>query len=109
MPYNVDLEDRIDRLAARFGQVVKKKMFGGIGYMLSGNMCFPIHKESLLLRVSPQLGDELLKNEDFTVFDITGRPMKGWVLASPDAVETEDQLIDLLKLGADYAKTLPKK
>ena len=109
MPYNIDLEDRIDRLAPRLGNLDKKRMFGGIGYMLNGNMCFGIHKEYLLLRVSPERGEELLKSEYFSIFDITGRPMKGWVLASPDAAETEEQLLDLLKQGLDYAGTLPKK
>ena len=109
MPYNLDLEDRIDRLTSRLGDLTKKKMFGGVGYMLKGNICFGIHKEYLLLRTSPERGEELLKNEYFSIFDITGRPMKGWVLVSPDAVETEEQLSDMLKLGLDYAETLPKK
>ncbi len=109
MPYNLDLEDRIDRLAPRLGDLTKKKMFGGVGYMLNGNMCFGIHKEYLLLRVSPERGKELLKNEYFSPFEMTRNPMKGWVLVSPDAVETEEQLSDMLKLGMDYAQTLPKK
>ena len=109
MPYNIDLEDRIDRLAPRFGDLTKKKMFGGVGYMLKGNICFGIHKEFLLIRTSPERAESLLKSEYFSIFDITGRPMKGWVLVSPDAVETEEQLSEMLKLGLDYAETLPRK
>ena len=109
MPYNLALEDRIDRLANRAGDLTKKKMFGGVGYMLDGNMCFGIHKESLLLRTSPEQGEKLLKKEYFRPFDMTRNPMPGWLLVSPDAVETEEQLLDILKLGLDYAKTLPKK
>ena len=110
MPYNIDLEDRIDRLAPRLGDLTKKKMFGGVGYLISGNMCFGIHKESLMLRVSPEQGEKLLKNEYIRPFDMmTRNPMKGWVLVSPDAVETEEHLSDMLKLGLAYAKTLPKK
>src|SRR3989304_6280528 len=109
MPYNFDLKDRIDRLAPRLGDLTKKKMFGGVGYMLNGNMSFGIHNESPLLRVSPERGDKLLKGEYFRPFDMTRNPMKGWVLVSPDAVETEEQLLDMLKLGLDYARTLPKK
>ena len=77
--------------------------------MLNGNMCFGIHKEYLLLRTSPERGEELLKSEYFRPFDMTRNPMKGWVLVSPDALETEEQLSDMLKLGLDYARTLPKK
>ncbi|MBI2850837.1 MAG: TfoX/Sxy family protein [Chloroflexi bacterium] len=109
MPYNLDLEDRIDRLASRFGELTKKKMFGGVGYMLGGNMCFGIHKDYLVLRTSPEQAEKLLKKEYFEPFDITGRPMKGWLMVSPDAAETDEQLLDLLKLGADYARTLPKR
>lgn len=110
MPYNLDLEDRIDRLSPRLGDFVKKKMFGGVGYMYRGNMSFGIHRESLILRVSPEQGDELLKSEDFSPFEaMTRNPMRGWLLVSPDAAETDDQLLDLLKLGIDFAKTLPKK
>ena len=109
MPYNVDLEYRIDHLAGRLGNITKKKMFGGVGYLLNGNMCFGIHKESLVLRTISERADELLRNEYITPFDITGKPMKGWVMVSPDILETEDQLLDILQLGISYAETLPSK
>ena len=109
MPYNVDLEDRIDHLAPRLGDLTKKKMFGGVGYMSRGNMCFGIHKESLLLRTSPEKGEELLKSEYFRPFDMTRNPMKGWVLVSPDAVETDEQLLEMLEIGLNYANSLPAK
>ena len=109
MAYNIDLEDRIDRLTDRLGEIAKKKMFGGVGYLINGNMCFGIHKESLVLRTSPEKAEELMRSEYFTPFDITGKPMKGWVLVSPDVLETEDQLLDILRLGVSFAGTLPKK
>jgi TfoX/Sxy family transcriptional regulator of competence genes len=109
MAYNLDLEDRIDRLLARLGNISKKRMFGGVGYLMNGNMCFGIHKESLILRTSHQKAEELMDSEYFTPFDITGKPMKGWVLVSPDVLETDDQLLDLLSLSIDFVKTLPEK
>jgi len=109
MGYNQDLEDKIDRLTDRLGTIAKMKMFGGIGYLINGNMCFGIHKESLVLRTSSEKAEELLRSEYVTPFDITGRPMKGWVLVSPDVLETEDQLLDMLRLGVSFAETLPKK
>ena len=109
MGYNRDLEDRIDNLIDRIGVIGKKRMFGGVGYLLNGNMCFGIHKESLVLRTSPEKAEELMTSEYFTPFNITGRPMKGWVLISPDAVETEDELLDMLKLGVRFVETLPDK
>jgi len=109
MAYNLDLEERIDSLKDRLGDITKKKMFGGIGYLLHGNMCFGIHKESLVVRTSIEKAEELLQSEYVIPFDITGRPMKGWLLVSPDAVETEDQLLDMLKLGSGFAESLPMK
>ena len=109
MPYNLDLEYRIDRLVDRFGEITKKKMFGGVGYLMSGNMCFGIHKEYLIIRTSVEKAEALLKVEDVRPFDITGRPMKGWLMVSPDYVETEEQLLSMLKLGVDFAEKLPRK
>ena len=109
MPYNQDLEYRIDGLRAQLGEITKKKMFGGIGYMMNGNMCFGIHKEYLILRTSIEKANDLLKVEDVKPFDITGKPMKGWVMVSPDYVETDDKLLEILELGINYVKSLPPK
>ena len=109
MGYSQDLEAKIDRLRDRIGEITKKKMFGGIGYIINGNMCFGIHKESLVLRTSSEKAEELLRSDYVTPFDITGKPMKGWVLVSPDVLETDDQLLDMLRLGVSFAETLPKK
>lgn len=109
MTYNLDLEDRIDRLTDRLGEIAKKKMFGGIGYLMNGNMCFGIHQESLVVRTSPEKAKELLKSEYVTPFNLTGKPMKGWLLVAPDALETEEQLSEMLRLGVLFVETLPKK
>ena len=61
MGYNVDLEDKIDRLKERLGEIAKKKMFGGVGYLINGNMCFGIYRESLVLRTSPEKAEELMR------------------------------------------------
>jgi hypothetical protein len=84
-------------------------MFGGVCYLLNGNMCFGIHKESLILRVEPDKTKEMIKNQYIVPFDITGKPMKGWIMVSPDLVETDDQLRAMLGLGIDFAKNLPGK
>ena len=109
MPYNLDLEYRIDRLTARLGEITKKRMFGGVGYLMNGNMCFGIHKEYLIIRTSIEKAKELLNSEYITPFDITGKPMKGWLMVSPDYVETEEQLFDMLKLGISFVENLGQK
>ena len=72
-------------------------------------MCFGIHKEYLIVRTSIEKADDLLQEEYITPFDITGKPMKGWLMVSPDYVETEDQLLEMLRLGLRFVETLPKK
>ena len=109
MSYNKDLEYRIDRLIPKFSEITKKKMFGGIGYMLKGNMCFGIHKEYLILRTSLEKAGKLLKEDYTKPFDITGRPMKGWVMVSPDYIKSDEKLLGFLESGIDFVKGLPPK
>ena len=109
MAYNLDLEHRVDNLISRFGEISKKKMFGGVCYLLNGNMCFGIYKDSLIIRTNTEHAGKLLENDNFSVFDITGKPLKGWVLASLDAIETEDQLLEMLQIGTTFAGSLPRK
>jgi hypothetical protein len=109
MAYNIALEHRIDKLTTGLGTVSKKKMFGGVGYLMSGNLVFGVHKQALIIRTSAESAESLLKKEFVGVFDITGRPMKGWLLVSPDGLKTEKQLGEFLQIAVDYVKTLPRK
>ena len=109
MPYNLELEKRLDKLIAQPGTFTKKKMFGGVGYLIRGNLVFGIHRQSLVIRTSPERAEELLKRDWVSIFDITGRPMKGWLMVSPDGLKTEKQLSDLLNIAIDYVRSLPRK
>ena len=109
MAYDTELEHRIDSAAPEFGSLVKKKMFGGIGYMVNGNMCFGIHKNNLVVRTTAQKAEYLLKREHVTVFDITGRPMKGWIMVESGALELNTDLLELLETGLQFALALPSK
>jgi hypothetical protein len=84
-------------------------MFGGVGYLMNGAMVFGIHKQALVIRTSQEKAEEFLKQDHTSVFDITGRPMRGWVLVFPEGLGTEKYLSDQLHLSFDYVKTLPKK
>jgi len=109
MSYNIDLEKKIDSLVTKLGTFAKKKMFGGIGYLMKGNLVFGIHKQSLVIRTSPQSAEGLLKKEFVSIFTITCRPMRGWLLIAPEGVKTEKQLSEYLQIAVDYVKTLPRK
>jgi hypothetical protein len=106
MPYNTELEQKIDRLTGKLGTFAKKKMFGGVGYLMNGKMAFGIHKQELIIRTAEDHANKLLKKEFFSVFDITGRPMKGWLTVSPKGLKSDQQLFDLLKASVDYVKNI---
>ena len=108
MAYNEKLAERI---RAEFGEIpfIEKKMFGGVGFLVHGNMACGVHKENMIVRVDPQKHEKLLKKAGARIFDITGRPMKGWLMVEPDGYKTAKQLSAWVKEGVEFALTLPTK
>ena len=84
-------------------------MFGGVGFLLHGNMLVGVWKDSLVVRLGPGEGEEALREPHVKEFDITGRPMKGWVLVGPGGVEDDDQLAGWIERAAKFGRTLPAK
>ena len=99
------------RIRSQFGKVpfIEKKMFGGIGFLVHGNMSVGVYKEDLIVRVEPSKYEKLLKKAHTKVFDITGKPMKGWVMVKPEGCKTAKQLNSWVKEGIEFALTLPPK
>ena len=109
MPYSESLAARIRQsLKGRRG-ITEKKMFGGIGFMLHGNMCVGVWKTSLIARLGPEQAEAALKEPNVVDFDITGRPMKGWVLVEAEGVETDEQLCGWVERAVEFVEGLPKK
>ena len=109
MAFDESLAARIrDALAGKKG-VEEKKMFGGVGFLLNGNMLVGVWKDSLIVRLGPDEGDEALKEPHVREFDITGRAMKGWVLVGPEGVEDDEQLTDWIERAARFVGALPAK
>lgn len=109
MPYDAKLGGRIkDQLKGTRG-LVEKKMFGGVGFMIHGNMACGIVKDDLIIRFNPEQHHELLKRPHVKPFDTMGRPMAGWILVDPEGCKTDKALAEWIKLGADFAKSLPPK
>lgn len=108
MAYNLKLAERI-RAELEGIPYVEKKMFGGIGFLIHGNMACGVHKEAMIVRIDPAKQEKLLKKPSAKVFDITGKPMKGWLMVEPDGCKTKKQLSAWVKEGIAFALTLPPK
>ncbi|MDT8421778.1 MAG: TfoX/Sxy family protein [Desulfuromonadales bacterium] len=109
MAFSEQLAGRTRDLLAGQTGLAEKKMFGGVAFLLHGNMAFGILQDELVVRVGPERYQSSLAIPHTREFDITGRPMKGWVLVAAAGVATEPQLNWWLTLGVSYALTLPAK
>jgi TfoX/Sxy family transcriptional regulator of competence genes len=109
MSFDENLAARIRKTLARKKGVEEKKMFGGIGFLLDGNMLVGVWKNSLIVRLGPENGTEALLEPHVSEFDITGRAMKGWVLVAPEGVDNESQLREWIQRATKFVKTLPRK
>ena len=109
MAYDEKLAARVREVLAGRSGLIEKKMFGGIGYLLDGNMACGVHGESLIVRVGPEDYQEALDQPNVGFFDITGRPMTGWVMVGPAGTQDEKSLERWVELGAAYALSLPAK
>jgi hypothetical protein len=109
MAYDESLAKRVrNRLGKRAG-LIEKKMFGGLAFLLRGNMCCGVHGDELIVRLEATETDRALKRPGVRLFDITGRPMKGWILVSPKGVSTDESLGQWIEIAVAYAKSLPPK
>lgn len=109
MAYSESLAQRVrDVFGGRRG-IVEKKMFGGVGFLLRGNMCVGVWKTTLIARLGPEQAKAALRQPHVQEFDITGRPMKGWVMIEAEGVETDEQLSARIQQAVDFVETLPAK
>ena len=109
MAFCESLAERIRQALARKRGVEEKKMFGGIGFLLNGNLLVGVWKDSLVVRLSPDEGEAALGEPHVKEFDITGRAMKGWVLVGPEGVEDDEQLTDWIERAEKFVRALPAK
>src|SRR5436853_4355501 len=91
MAFSEALAGRIRQQLARRKNVEERKMFGGIGFLLNGNLLVGVWKESLVVRLGEE-GEEALKEPHVKEFDITGKPMRNWVLVEPEGIQNDEQL-----------------
>jgi hypothetical protein len=109
MAYDEGLAQRIRELLIAQDGLVEKKMFGGVGFMLHGNLACAVDKDKLVVRVGPEGHDAAMARPHALPFDITGRAMKGWVMVAPEGCAGDEDLKAWVVEGVDFALTLPAK
>ena len=109
MPYDKKLDARIRAIAAGWEGVSSRKMFGGVCHLLHGNMLAGVWKEFLILRLGADAADFARELPNVRPFDITGQPLKGWVMVEPTGVRTAAQLKKWLDQARAFVQTLPPK
>jgi TfoX/Sxy family transcriptional regulator of competence genes len=109
MAYDEALAQRIRTALPGIPGITEKKMFGGIAFMVDGNMACGVSKDNLMVRINPDATDAALAQPNVRQFDMTGRPMKGWVLVEPSGIETDNDLKRWIEQGVEFAQSLPPK
>ena len=109
MAYSESLASRIRDVFAGQRGITEKKMFGGVGFMLHGNMCVGVWQTSMIVRLGPEQAAMALKEPHVVEFDITGRPMKGWAMVEAEGVDTDQELRGWVERAVEFVETLPRK
>lgn len=108
MAYDLKLAERIHKAIAKKEGFTQKQMFGGLGFLLNGNMCMGVWKNSLIVRLDPEEYELARREPGVKEFDITGRPMKGWILVAPAALKGK-RLKEWIDEAIDFVKELPSQ
>ena len=109
MGYDQHLAGRVRKLLENLDGFSAKEMFGGIGFMLHGNMSCGVNGPDLIVRVGPDAYEQALTEVSVKEFDMTGRPMRGWVVVHADSLEQDETLKLWVERGVDFARSLPPK
>jgi TfoX/Sxy family transcriptional regulator of competence genes len=110
MAYNKLLAERVRMVLRQHPEIIEKKMFGGVGYLLGGNLACGVQGDDLIVRVGEAQNDFALSQPFVRPFlAARGRPMAGWVLVAPGATDSDQELLRWVNWGIEFAATLPEK
>ena len=109
MPYDDGLAQRIREALEDRSDVSEKEMFGGLAFLLGGNMCVGVVKDELMVRVGRDARDNALKQPHAREMDFTGRPMRGFVYVGLKGFESDVDLNGWVERGVRFASSLPAK
>jgi TfoX/Sxy family transcriptional regulator of competence genes len=108
--YDEELAERIRGLIGDQPNLTEKKMFGGLSFLIGGNMAIAASGQGgLLVRVDPEESDELVASTEATTMEMRGREMKGWLRVPSERVGTNEELAEWVERGTAYARSLPAK
>ena len=109
MAYDEKLADRLRDAFGRTQSVTERRMFGGIAFMVRGNMCCGVIDDRLMVRVGPEAYEGALKLAHAEPMDFTGRSMRGFVYVAPEGAKTARQIQAWVRRGLEFVQTLPAK
>jgi TfoX/Sxy family transcriptional regulator of competence genes len=109
MAYDENLATRIRTLLEGRDGIGEKKMFGGIAFLLNGNMACGVNGPDMIVRLAPEETDAALAEPGVRLFDMSGRPMKGWIMVAAEATAKAKDLRRWVDRGTAYAASLPPK
>lgn len=109
MGYNEDINQHIGKQVAGWKNCEQKKMFVGICHLINGHMFGGVYKDFLILRLGKEPAKEALKQPHTKPFDITGKPMKGWVMFEENGFKKEEELKNWLNRARQFVRQLPPK
>jgi TfoX/Sxy family transcriptional regulator of competence genes len=110
MPYDKELADRIRELVAGEADLTERKMFGGLAFLIGGNMAVAASGQGgMLVRVDPARSDALVATTSARLMEMGGRRMPGWLRVGSEALRAEGELAKWVELGTSYARSLPAK
>jgi TfoX/Sxy family transcriptional regulator of competence genes len=109
MAYDEELAHRVRELLGEEDRLSEQRMFGGLAFLLNGNMAVAVSTRGLLVRVGPDAADEALAKPGARPMEMRGRSPRGWIMVDPETLPTKRQLAAWVRRGARFAGTLAPK
>ena len=109
MAFDAELADRIRRHIGPRPDLVERQMFGGIAFLVGGNMAVGVSGDDLMVRVGKDAHDEAMSRPGARMFDMSGRPMRGWIVVAAEGFATDEDLRAWVDEGVSYAASLPPR
>jgi hypothetical protein len=109
MAYDEGLATRVREVLGDQPGLAEKQMFGGLAFLLDGNMACGVRGDDLIVRMAADAADSAMNEPGTRAFDLTGRPMKGWLVVAADGHAEDDDLRRWVDRGLTYARSLPPK